>query len=54
MVDNRLIRFVKQLERTFKENNLELYDEDRLEFFRKRRDYIDQNIHKFNGKNESQ
>lgn len=55
MVDSRLIRFVKVLERDFKKENLELYEEDRLEFFRKRREYIDQNMHKFSSqKDESQ
>lgn len=55
MVDSRLIRFVKVLEKDFKKDNLDLYEEDRLEFFRKRREHIDQNMHKFNSqKDESQ
>ena len=52
MVDSRLIRFVKVLEKDFKKDNLDLYEEDRLEFFRKRRDYIDQNIHKFSSQKD--
>ena len=55
MVDSRLIRFVKILEKDFKKENLELYEENRLEFFRKRREYVDQNMNKFSSqKDESQ
>jgi len=52
MVDNRLIRFVKALEKNFKNENLDLYEEDRLEFFRQRRKFLEENMYKF--KNESQ
>ncbi len=47
MVDSNLIRFIKSLERDFKEANLELYEEDRLEFFRMRGKHIDDNIINF-------
>ena len=51
MVDNKLMRHVKELEANFKENNLDLYEEDRLEFFRQRRKFLEDNMYKF--KNES-
>ena len=54
MVDNRLIRFVKSLEKSFKQDNMVLYEEDRLEFFRRRRKFLEDNMYKFKGKDEDQ
>ncbi|MBS3156772.1 hypothetical protein J4442_01200 [Candidatus Woesearchaeota archaeon] len=37
---NDLVRTIKGFEREFLDSNLELYKEDRMEFLRKREEYI--------------
>ncbi|MBS3150899.1 hypothetical protein J4443_00780 [Candidatus Woesearchaeota archaeon] len=49
-----LVKFIKGLEREFLEGNKELYDSDRLEFLRKRDEFVSERLgsHRRNGEGE--
>ena len=47
-----MVRTIKSFEREFLEGNLELYKDNRLEFLRKREEFISQKLEEMKGDEE--